>query len=290
MKRISVLFGLMVALAMVFSACAPAATPTAAPVTPAPAATSVPTTAPTVVPTPAPQTLIVYAAASLTGAFGDIAKAFQAAHPGVTVKFNFAGSQVLRTQIEQGAPADVFASADHKNMDPLATENLAASGAAQDFATNLLTVILPPKNPANIKTLQDLVKPGIKIVLEDASVPAGNYTRQILTNMSKDPTYGTDFSTKVLANVVSNETDVKQVVAKVDQGEADAGVVYVTDALAAPDLISISIPANYNVIAHYPIAALEKSSNPNLAAAFVAYILSADGQAIMKKWGFSPAQ
>ena len=290
MNRIHVLFGLMVALAMVFTACVPAATPTAVPVTPAPAATSVPTTAPTVVPTSAPQTLTVYAAASLTGAFGDIGKAFEAAHPGVTVKFNFAGSQVLRTQIEQGAPADVFASADHKNMDPLVTENLAASGAAQDFATNLLTVILPPKNPANIKTLQDLAKPGIKIVLEDASVPAGNYTRQILTNMSKDPTYGTDFSSKVLANVVSNETDVKQVVAKVDQGEADAGVVYVTDALAAPDLISISIPENYNVIAHYPIVALEKAPNPDLAAAFVAYVLSADGQAIMKKWGFSPAQ
>ncbi len=153
-----------------------------------------------------------------------------------------------------------------------------------------LQVILPPNNPANIQTLQDLAKPGLKLILEDPSVPAGNYTRQILTNMSKDPTYGTDFSTKVLANVVSNETDVKQVVAKVDQGEGDAGIVYVTDALAAPDLKTISIPANYNVIAHYPITALEKAPNPDLAAAFVAYVLSADGQAVMKKWGFSPAQ
>ena len=125
---------------------------------------------------------------------------------------------MLVTQIEQGAPADVFASADHKNMDALVTANLVASGY-KDFATNLLQVILPPGNPANVQTLQDLAKPGLKLVLEDPSVPAGNYTRQILTNMSKDPTYGTDFSTKVLANVVSNETDVKQVVAKVDQGE-----------------------------------------------------------------------
>jgi len=291
MKRFTLSFGLMVALAMVFSACAPAATPTAAPATPVPAATTAPTSVPTATPTstPAPQTLTVFAAASLTGAFGDIGKAFEAAHPGVTVKFSFAGSQALRTQIEQGAPADVFASADHKNMDPLVTENLVATGADQDFATNLLTLILPPKNPANIQTLQDLAKPGLKLIFEDASVPAGNYTRQILTNMSKDPTYGTDFSTKVLANVVSNETDVKQVVAKVDQGEADAGVVYVTDALAAPDLISISIPANFNVIARYPITALAKAPNPDLAAAFVAYVLSADGQAIMKKWGFSPA-
>jgi molybdate transport system substrate-binding protein len=286
MKRV---IPLLLLFALFVSACETAVTPapTAVPTIPAPAATSVPTTAPTS--TPAPTTLTVFAAASLTGAFGEIGKAFEAAHPGVTVKFSFAGSQVLRTQIEQGALADVFASADHKNMDPLVTENLVATGADQDFATNLLIVILPPKNPANIQTLQDLAKPGLKLIFEDASVPAGNYTRQILTNMSKDPTYGTDFSTKVLANVVSNETDVKQVVAKVDQGEADAGVVYVTDALAAPDLISISIPANFNVIARYPITALAKAPNPDLAAAFVAYVLSADGQAIMKKWGFSPA-
>ncbi|HEY9152656.1 MAG TPA: molybdate ABC transporter substrate-binding protein [Anaerolineales bacterium] len=288
MKRFSLLFGLMVTLAMLFSACVPAATPTAVSATSAPAATSVPTTAPTSA--PAPTTLTVFAAASLTGAFGDIGKAFEAAHPGVTVKFNFGGSQTLRTQIEQGAPVDVFASADHKNMDPLVTENLVASGADQDFATNLLTVILPPSNPANIQTLQDLAKPGLKLIFEDPSVPAGNYTRQILTNMSKDPTYGSDFSAKVLANVVSNETDVKQVVTKVDQGEGDAGVVYVTDASAQPDLKTIAIPANYNVIAHYPIAALAKAPNSDLAAAFVAYVLSADGQAAMKKWGFSPAQ
>ena len=288
MKHLTLLSSLMVACGMLFSACAPAATPTAAPATAVPAATSAPTMAPTA--TAAPTTLTVFAAASLTGSFGDIGKAFEATHPGVTVKFSFAGSQALRTQIEQGAPADVFASADHKNMDPLVTENLVASGADQDFATNLLQVILPPNNPANIQTLQDLARPGIKLIFEDSSVPAGNYTRQILTNMSKDPAYGTDFSTKVLANVVSNETDVKEVVAKVDQGEGDAGIVYVTDASAQSDLKTISIPASYNVIARYPVAALEKAPNPDLAKAFVAYVLSADGQAIMKKWGFSPAQ
>ncbi|HUI90076.1 MAG TPA: molybdate ABC transporter substrate-binding protein [Anaerolineales bacterium] len=286
MKRLTLSFGLLVALAMVFSACAPTATPTLAPGTSVPVATSVPTSAPTS--TAAPQTLTVFAAASLTGAFGDMGNAFEAANPGVTVKFSFAGSQILVTQIEQGAPADVFASADHKNMDALVTANLVASDYG-DFATNLLEVILPPNNPANLRTLQDLAKPGLKILLEDPSVPAGNYTRQMLANMSKDPTYGPDFSTKVLANVVSNETDVKQVVAKVNQGEGDAGVVYVTDASAQPDLKTIPIPSNFNVIAHYPIAALEKAPNSDLAAAFVAYVLSADGQAIMKNWGFSPA-
>ncbi len=281
MKRLTIFVLLLVALLV---ACGPAASPTSVPTAVPPAATSIPPTA-----TAASRTLTVFAAASLTDSFQEIGKNFEAANPGVTVTYNFAGSQVLRTQIEQGAAVDVFASADHKNMDTLVTENLVPSGTYKDFATNLLIVILPPKNPANVQTLQDLARPGLKLVMEDPSVPAGNYARQILTNMSKDPTYGADFSTKVLSNVVSNETDVKVVVSKVDLGEADAGIVYVTDAIATPDLKTISIPANYNVIAQYPIAALAKAPNMDLAAAFVAYVLSADGQAVMKKWGFSPA-
>jgi molybdate transport system substrate-binding protein len=248
-----------------------------------PTATAVPPTA-----TPAPRTLTVFAAASLTGSFTEIGKAFEAANPGVTVTLNFAGSQALRTQIEQGAAADVLATASHKDMDLLVTENLVASGY-KDFANNLLVVILPPKNPANVQTLADLAKPGLKLILEDKSVPAGAYSLQILDNMSKDPTYGADFSKNVLANVVSYETDVKAVVSKVDLGEGDAGIVYVTDAIATPDLKTISIPSNFNVIAKYPISALVKAPNADLAAAFVAYVQSADGQAIMKKWGFSPA-
>jgi molybdate transport system substrate-binding protein len=239
---------------------------------------------------PAAKTLNVFAAASLTQAFGDIGKAFEAANPGVTVTFNFAGSQTLQTQIQQGAPADVFASASGTNMDALVTGGFVDKAAPQVFLTNILVVILPPANPANVQTLQDLAKPGLKLVLGDATVPAGKYARQILDNMSKDPTYGTDFSTKVLANVVSNETDVKQVVAKVQLGEADAGIVYVSDAIAAPTLKTIEIPADLNVVAKYPIAPLLKSANPDLAAQFVAYVLSADGQATLKKWGFTPIQ
>ena len=160
--------------------------------------------------------------------------------------------------------------------------------APKDFVTNVLEVILPANNPANLQTLLDLAKPGLKIVLGDKSVPAGSYALQILDSMSKDATYGADFKTKVLANVVSYETDVKQVVAKVQLGEADAGIVYVTDAIAAPTLQTIVIPANFNVIASYPIAALIKAPQPELAAAFVAYVLSADGRATMRKWGFTP--
>lgn len=240
--------------------------------------------------TPAPRTLNLFAAASLSGAFGEIAKAFEAVNPGVSVISSFAGSQSLRTQIEQGASADVFASADHKNMDTMVTENLIATGKYQDFANNRLVVVLPPKNPANIQTLQDLARPGIKLDLADASVPVGNYARQALTNLSKDPMYGADYSTKVLASVVSNETDVKQVVSKVDLGEADAGIVYVTDAQAAPDLKTIAIPDNFNVIAKYPIAVVAKSPHADLATAFVAYVLSPDGQAVLQKWGFAPAK
>jgi molybdate transport system substrate-binding protein len=245
-----------------------------------PAATTMPAA------TAAPRTLTVFAAASLTGSFGEIGKAFEAANPGVTVKFNFAGSQVLSTQIIQGAAVDVFASANHIEMDKLVTTDLVASGY-QDFVTNVLEVILPANNPANIQTLTDLAKPGLKLVLEDKSVPAGAYSLTILGNMSKDPTFGSDFSTKVLANVVSYETDVKQVVAKVQLGEADAGIVYITDAISAPTLKTIVIPTNYNVVAKYPVAALTNAPQPDLATAFVAYVLSPDGQAIMKKWGFT---
>ncbi len=263
-------------LALFLSACTPAQATL-------PATQIAPTTHP-------PRTLTVFAAASLTGAFGDVGTAFEAANPGVTVVFNFAGSQALRTQIEQGAAADVFASADHKNMDAMVSENLIEGGRYQDFANNLLVVILPPKNPANVQTLQDLARPGIKLDLADASVPVGNYARQALANLSKDSTYGSDFGTRVLANVVSNETDVKQVVSKVDLGEADAGIVYVTDARAASDLKTIAIPDNFNVIAKYPIAVVAKSPNAALAAAFIGYVLSADGQAVMEKWGFVPGQ
>jgi molybdate transport system substrate-binding protein len=236
------------------------------------------------------RTLNVFAAASLTQAFGEMGKAFEAANPGVSVTFNFAGSQTLVTQIQQGAPADVFASASGTNMDAVVTDGFVDKAAPQNFLANILVAILPSNNPANVQTLQDMSKPGLKVVLADASVPAGKYARQILDNMSKDPSYGTDFSARVLANVVSNETDVKQVVAKVQLGEADAGIVYVSDAVAAPTLKTIEIPADLNVVAKYPIAPLIKSANAELAAQFIAYILSTDGQATLKKWGFTPVK
>jgi molybdate transport system substrate-binding protein len=232
-------------------------------------------------------TLVVFAAASLTGAFQEMGKDFENANSGVNVRFNFAGSQILRTQLEQGASADIFASADHKNMDQLVTDNLINASAYLDFATNKLIVILPSTNPGNVKTLADMSRTGLKLILADSSVPAGNYARQILTKMNADPIYGSDYSEKVLANVVSNETDVKQVVTKVDLGEADAGIVYISDAIAAPDLVTITIPDMFNVTALYPIAILTNAPEPQLADAFIAYVMSPAGQAVMMKWGFS---
>jgi molybdate transport system substrate-binding protein len=273
MKRLLYLTLLLVLLS---AGCAPAATPTPVPALPPP------TTA------PEPRTLNVFAAASLTDAFTEIGKNFEAANPGVTVTFNFAGSQALRTQIEEGAPADVFASASGKEMDTLVTGAHVAEGTSQIFLNNKLVVILPADNPAGLDSLDDLGNSGVKIVLAAEEVPVGNYARQSLDVMNGS--FGADFKDKVLANVVSNEDNVKQVVAKVQLSEADAGIVYTSDAVAAPELQTIEIPNELNVIAKYPIAPLTRSENATLAEAFITYVLSPDAEAILQKWGFAPAE
>jgi molybdate transport system substrate-binding protein len=288
MKRLVLSFLLVAAL---LAACGPASTP--APVVPTvvpstetsvpPAETPIPPTA-----SSQPRTLTVYAASSLTDAFKEMGKNFEASNSGVTVTFNFAGSGTLRTQLEQGAVADVFASANTTEMNTLVTDTLVAENSSQIFLNNSLLVILPANNPANIQTLQDLARPGIKLVLGDTTVPAGKYARQILANMDKDPSFSPTYSTQVLSNLVSNETNVRQVVSKVQLGEADAGIVYVSDAVAAPELKTIQFPATDNVIAKYPIAVLKGAPQPQLAVSFIAYVLSSDGQAILKKWGFIP--
>jgi molybdate transport system substrate-binding protein len=231
-------------------------------------------------------TLKVFAASSLTDAFTEIGKNFESANSGVTVTFNFAGSQALRTQIEEGAPADVFASASGKEMDTAVERKFIADGVKQVFLSNQLVVILPADNPAGLEKLEDLANPGIKIVLAAEEVPVGNYARQALELMNGS--FGADFKDKVLDNVVSNEDNVKQVVSKVQLGEADAGIAYVSDIVASPDLKTIEIPTELNVIAKYPIAPLAVSENAEVAQAFIDYVLSAEGQAILQKWGFDP--
>jgi molybdate transport system substrate-binding protein len=233
-------------------------------------------------PKPATTTLTVFAAASLTEAFSEMATAFEAAHPSVDVALNFAGSNTLRAQIEQGAQADVFASANTKEMDSLVEIGLVNVDKKSVFLTNRLVVITPENNPAGLSNLEELARPNLKLVLAAEEVPIGRYARLILDNV------GAEFKAHALANVVSNETTVKQVVAKVQLGEADAGLVYASDAVAAPELPVIEIPAEWNVVAEYPIAPLVHAPHPELADAFVAFVLSPEGQSILQKWGFSP--
>jgi molybdate transport system substrate-binding protein len=231
--------------------------------------------------------LTIFTAASLTDAFKEMAAAIEKANPGTKLTFNFAGSPTLRTQLAQGARADVFASADEPNMDG-AEKDGTISGAPQIFARNVLVVIVPTKNPAGIHTLQDLAKPKLKLVLTNKDVPVGNYARQALEKPSQDSSYGHDFAKRVLTNLVSEETNVKQVASKVQLGEADAGLVYSTD--VTPALRSavrvIQIPTEFNVIAKYPIAAVKGARNESGARAFIAYVLSPAGQAILARHGF----
>ena len=231
--------------------------------------------------------ITVFAAASLTDSFNEMKTEFARRNPGTEIEFQFAGSPALRTQLEQGARADVFASADVPNMN-MALQNGVVQDAGKVFVRNSLVIITPKSNPARIAAPADLRRSGIKLVLVAPEVPVGNYARQAFALMDKDPAFGSGFADAALGNVVSNESNVKQVVAKVQLGEADAGVVYGTDVTAdvVNDLAQIAIPANLNVIAEYPIALTKSPANAPVAAAFVAFVTSADGQAILKKYGF----
>ena len=230
--------------------------------------------------------LTVFAASSLTDAFSEIGTKFGDTHPGVKVIFNFAGSQQLRQQLEQGARADVFASANNKEMDAAIKSGLIISGTPQVFVRNRLAVIVPKDNPGNVQSLPDLARPGLKIVLAASNVPVGGYALAALDKMNQQ--FGATFSSTVLSNVVSFEDNVRQIVAKIQLGEADAGIVYTSDVTpaAAEKVTTIDIPDPFNVIASYPIASLTSAPQPDLAADFITYVMSPDGQSILKKWGF----
>jgi molybdate transport system substrate-binding protein len=235
--------------------------------------------------------LTVLAAASLTESFNEIGKLFESQNPGVKVSFSFAGSQQLAQQLDQGVDADVFASANPKYMDAAIASKRVNKDDAKTFVKNRLVVIFPKDNPAGISSLKDLAKPGLKLDLADKSVPVGQYSLDFLDKADQDLSFDPQFKDSVLKNVVSYEDNVKSVVAKVSLGEADAGIVYVTDitASAAPKLGKLDIPDTLNTVATYPIAPISDSKNPDLAKAFVMLVLSPDGQAIMAKYGFIPA-
>lgn len=237
--------------------------------------------------------LTIFAAASLTEAFTEMKTEIEAANSGTTITLNLAGSSALRTQLTQGAQADVFASADTKNMDPVVQAG-DISGDPSIFAQNKLVIVVPADNPGNVTDVKDLANSGLKLVLAQEQVPVGNYARQSLDKLSADPTYGSDFKDKVLANLASDELNVKDVLAKVQLGEADAGIVYATDAASADQtkITTVDIPDQFNIIAQYPIAVVKSGSNPDGAKAFIDYLISPAGQAIMAKYGFiaPPAQ
>jgi len=241
---------------------------------------------------PSPIDLTVFAAASLIAAFGEIGAQFEATHPGVTVVFNFAGSQQLAQQINEGAPADLFASANNTQMNVVIEAGGVVSGTQQTFVKNRLVVIYPSENPGGVEELIDLAKPGLKLALAASEVPVGQYSLHFLDKASSQTEFGAAFKDETLKNVVSYEETVKAVLAKVALGEADAGIVYVSDVSGADaDKVNwIDIPDALNVIAVYPIAPVIESQHPELAQAFIDMVLSQDGQGILAKYNFIPVK
>lgn len=234
-------------------------------------------------------TLNVFAAASLADAFGEIGATFSAAHPGTEVVFNFAGSNQLATQIGEGAPVDLFASANSTQMIAAIDSGRIISGTQRTFARNRLVVVTPGDNPAGLTTLQDLATPGVKVVFAAAEVPVGQYTQTFLDKAEESGALGAGYKDAVVANIVSYEANVRAVLTKVTLGEADAGVVYTSDVGAAADEVTqIAIPDELNTIAAYPIAPLADSAHPAVAQQFVDYVLAPEGQQVLARYGFIP--
>jgi molybdate transport system substrate-binding protein len=238
------------------------------------------------------QTLVVFGAASLADAYEEIALAFEEAHPGVDVVYNFGGTSQLAAQINEGAPVDVFASANTRQMQ-VVRETGRVTATPRRFVTNRLVVIVPDNNPARIETLADLARPGILLVLAAPGVPVRDYTDEMIVKMSASDEYGADFGAAVMANLVSEEDNVRQVAAKIALGEADAGVVYASD--VTPDLAAnvlvLDVPDTFNTVAAYPIATVSESANPATAQAFVDFMFTEPVQCgILKRWNFIPVR
>ncbi len=301
---ISMIFGLLL-VSVLFAGCTQSTTSTpvttaatTAPVTAVPtpvanATTAVPTT---VVPTatPAPTftategNLVAFTAASLSGASSTIGSSFTSAYPNHKVVFNLDGTQALKTQVENGAYADVFISASNSYTKTLQGEGYFDNTTVKTLTTNYIIVILPASNTANIKSLADLAKPGVKIAMEAATVPAGTATMAVLNN-SANSTYGQAWKNSVISNVVTYETSEPAVATKVSLGEVDAGFVYQSTATAAAKgtYQSITIPKKDNYLQTYTIGTLKGSTNKAIAADFEQFMLSSAGQQILAQYGFT---
>jgi molybdate transport system substrate-binding protein len=233
-------------------------------------------------------TLTILAASSLTDAFAELGNIFEQQNPGTTVKKSLGASSDLLAQIQQGAPADVFASAAQEEMNTAVKDGL-VSGKPEVFVKNREIIMVPKDNPANIDSLEDMSKPNVKLVLAAKDVPAADYALEILGKANK--VYGAGFKQEVLSNVVSREADVRASVNRVVVGDADATFGYASD--YTPDIRDkvnvIAIPPNLNIIATYPIAALKDAKEPSLAKKWVELVTSKEGQRVLKKWKFEPA-
>jgi len=218
---------------------------------------------------------LVSAAASLADAFAELGADFEVSHPGVEVHLNLGSSASLRQQVLEGAPADVFASADTANMARLVDAGETA-GDPVIFARNGMEIAIPPGNPAGITGLDDFANDGLLIGLCAEQVPCGAYAREVLRNAGVTP------------SVDSNEPDVRALLTKIEAGELDGGITYLTDVLSSGGGVEgLAIPEDVNVRADYPISTLAGAPNPEVAARFVAFVLSGQGQAILDGYGFS---
>ena len=233
----------------------------------------------------APTSLTIYGAASLKAALAKVKTTCEAANPGTTLTISTDSSSALEAKIEQGAPADVFLSADTTNPQKLVDKALAA-GSVVRFAGNLLTVIVPVANPAGIQSPADLARSGVKVIAAGDTVPITKYATLLVTNLAKEAGYPADFATKYAANVRSKEDNVAAVVAKIELGEGDAAIVYLTDANTSTKVTTITVPPAANVPATYGGVVVKASAHGTAAAAFLAWLAGPDGQAILGSLGF----
>jgi len=263
------LVALLAVLAMAAAACSGDASPAVSNATASPAAAN----------------MTIYGAASLKAALAKVKTAYEAANPGTTLTISTDSSSALETKIEQGAPADVFLSADITNPQKLVDKSL-ASGSVVPFAGNLLTIIVPTANPANVQGLADLAQSGVKVIAAGDTVPITKYATMLVAHLAKEAGYPADFASRYAANVRSKEDNVAAVVAKIELGEGDAAIVYVTDAKSSTKVTTLTVPPAANVPATYGGVVVKASTNPTAAAVFLAWLAGPDGQSILGSLGF----
>lgn len=232
--------------------------------------------------------ITIYAASSLKAVLAALETAYTDAYPGVSLTFSTDSSAALEAKIEQGAPADVFLSADATNAQKLADAGF-ATGAVTAFAGNSLTLIVPSSNPAGITTPVDLARDGVKVIAAGDAVPITRYANAVVANLAGQPGYPADFGARYAANIVSKEDNAAAIVAKVELGEGDAGIVYMTDARSSAKITAIAIPRAANVAATYAGVVVRAAANRAAGEAFLAWLAGPGGQAILASFGFQPA-